>query len=185
MPPNWCSYRRQLPPFVPFHRPANSFDIFSDFRCKVRDARRSFQFHDLLTSRAAFWYTSLHPSQRRTWLKCLPTRRRDIRTIVRLRSGYAGLGYFSKVLTESGHVSLIPCPGCDLPLDSPTHLLFECTNPTYASERAILFQTVREAYGLEPTLSVLLGFEPTVSSHVLRLIATKTARFVETVGRTV
>ena len=165
--------------------PANSFDIFSEFRCLVRDTRRTYQFFDLLECRAAFWYTTLHPSERRTWIKCLPTRRRDIRTIARLRSGYAGLGYFSKVRTERGCISQIPCPGCDRMLDSPTHLLFECQSPAYVTARTALFKTVREDYGLEPTLSVLLGFDPSVSCQKLRTITTETARFVEALGRVV
>ena len=184
-PPEWCFYRRQLPPYVPFHKPANSFDIFSDFRCTVRDARRDSQYYDLLASRAAFWYTHLHPPKRRNWLKCLPTRRRDIRTIARLRTGYAGIGYFSKVRDENGCFSQIPCPGCDLPLDSPTHLLFECPNPACVAERANLFESMRADFQLEPTLPILLGFHPTVSSHRLRQITTKTARFVEAIGRSV
>lgn len=176
---------RQLPPFNPFHKPANTFDIFAKFRCRVRDARRAFQFQDLLASRAAFWYTHLHPCNRRNWLKCLPTRRRDIRTIARLRSGYAGIGYFTKVRTECGCFSQIPCAGCDLLLDSPNHLFFECRNPLYVEQRATLFRRVREEFGLEPTLSVLLGFEPSVPSETLRLITTATARFAEAVGRSV
>ena len=127
----------------------------------------------------------LHPSKRSNLLKCLPTRRRDIRTIARLRTGYAGIGYFSKVRDENGCFSQIPCPGCDLPLDSPTHLLFECPNPAYVAERANLFESMRADFHLEPTLPILLGFHPTVSSHRLRQITTKTARFVEAIGRSV
>ena len=185
LPPDWCHYQRQLPPFVPFHMPANSFDIFSEFRCTLRDTRRTYQFFDLSECRAAFWYMTLHPSERRNWIKCLPTRRRDIRTISRLRSGYAGLGYFSRVRTERGCISQIPCPGCNLMLDSPTHLLFECQNPAYVAARTALFNTVRSDYGLEPTLSVLLGFEPSVSCRKLRGITTHTARFVEALDRVV
>ena len=139
----------------------------------------------MLATRAAFWYTSLHPPQRRTWIKCLPTRRRDIRAIARLRSGYAGIGYFSEVRTEQGCISQIPCPGCDLMLDSPTHLLFDCQHPLYVAERAILFKGVRDDYGLEPTMPLLLGFDSSVSCQKLRLITTRTARFVHAVVRTV
>ena len=64
-------------------------------------------------------------------------------------------------------------------LDSPTHLLFECQNPAYVAARTALFNTVRSDYGLEPTLSVLLGFEPSVSCRKLSGITTDIARFVE------
>ena len=70
-------------------------------------------------------------------------------------------------------------------LDSPTHLLFECQNPAYVAARTALFTAVREDYGLEPTLSVLLGFDPSVSCQKLRAITTKTARFVEALDRVV
>ena len=107
-----------------------------------------------------------------------------MRTIARLRSGYAGLGYFSKIRTEREAISQIPCPGCDLMLDSSTLLLFECQNPAYVAARTALFNLVREDYGLDPTLSVLLGFDPSVSCQKLR-VTTKTARFVEPIDRVV
>ena len=123
----------------------------------------------LRSSPAAAWYTAMHPTVPRIWLRCLPRRAVHLRVIVRLRSGYTTIG---------GRLPYLAKQRCELcgAVDSIEHFLCHCIG-LYA-ERARLYDVVSALTSLPPTVPLLLGFSSSLRSDVLRSITTETARFV-------
>ena len=166
-----------LPPWNIFYCAPNKFDILKHFRQKFRKTSRTRQMVELNTARSTFWYCQHHPSKRRDWLKCLPSKRVHQKIMIRLRSGYAGIGFFTH---SDGAV--MPCPKCN-GYDSIRHMLLECQ--PYHAERTLLFDKIADAtegrVGI--TLSLLLGFHDSISSATLKSVATCTAQYVLDIGR--
>ena len=171
------SFPVATPPWNSFYMPPNKVDILKDFRRSLRKKSRVFQMVELNSARSTFWYCQNHPTKRRDWLKCLPLKRVHQKIMVRLRSGYAGIGFFTH---SDGAV--LPCPKCG-GYDSIRHMLLECQ--AYHAERTILFERVNAATQgrLGVTLPLLLGFHDFLSNATLRSIATSTGQFVLDIGR--
>ena len=166
-----------LPPWDPFHLPANSFDILREFRQSTRAVQRSKQMISLLSARSSLWYCMLHPEKRRKWLSCIPAKRIEMKIITRVRSGYCGVGYFDKVQRLT-----LPCPACNSS-DDVEHLLLKCQ--VYKAQREHLLSEVSKISDLEPTLGLLLGFHVALSTADLRRITGLTARYVLAIGRSI
>ena len=102
--------------------------------------------------------------------------------MIRLRSGYAGIGFFTHFDN-----AVLPCPKCG-GYDSIRHMLLDCN--AYQVERTRLFEKVAAVTNgeVEVMLPILLGFHYRflVSSYVsskLREITSATGQFVLTIGR--
>ena len=171
------SFPIPVPPWNIFYKAANKVDILKEFRRTLRQKSRVSQMVKLNSARSTFWYCQHHPPKRRDWLKCLPLKRVLQKIVIRLRSGYAAIGFF----THSDN-AVLPCPSCGA-YDSIRHMLLDC-NANYV-ERTILFEQVAAATGGQfgVTLPLLLGFHDSLSNRKLRDITTSTGQFVLDIGR--
>ena len=97
--------------------------------------------------------------------------------MIRLRSGYAGIGYFTH--TDG---AALPCPKCG-GFDTIRHMLLDCE--AHIVERTLLFEKVAGATnGSEgATLGLLLGFNTKLATATLQTIMTATAQYVLDIGR--
>ena len=97
--------------------------------------------------------------------------------VFRLRSGYAGVGFFTHM-----NNAVLPCPRCG-GHDSIRHMLLDCS--MNHEQRTLLFErvaaTTKGRHGI--TLPLLLGFHKSLSSRELRQITTATGQFVLDIGR--
>ena len=166
-----------LPPWNVYYVPPNRVDILRDFRQDFRSKRRTHQMVALNSARSAFWYCQHHMAKRRDWLKCLPASRVKQKIMIRLRSGYAGIGFFTRYDS-----AILPCPKCN-GHDSIRHMLIECE--AYHEERSLLFDKVADATSgqVGVTLRLLLGFHDSLAGTTLQNIMTHNAQFVLDIGR--
>ena len=86
-----------IPPWNSLHVPSNAVDFLRDFRCDIRSRTRTVQMTNMNAVSSTMWYCYHHPAERRNWLDCLPQKRVKQQIICRLRSGYAGIGYFTRI----------------------------------------------------------------------------------------
>ena len=173
-PPPALKHLVPLPPWDALHIPANKIDLLKDFRCNLRQLRRTEQMRDLMSARAAFDYCGHHPASRRDLLDCMPLKRIELKIIARLRSGYAAIGHRTR------HGGIIPCPGCGQ-YDTLQHMLLLC--PAYDAARECYLRNVAPHTGLDPSISLLLGFDANMPAEELRCITSITAKFVLAIGR--
>ena len=171
------SFPVPLPPWNAFYSAPNKVDVLKHFRRTLREKTRAAQMFDLNSARSTFWYCTHHPPKRRDWLKCLPSNRVEQKIMIRLRSGYAGIGFF----THSDN-AVLPCPKCG-GYDSVRHMLLDCN--AYQVERTRLFEKVAAVTNgqVGVTLPILLGFHVSLSNSKLREITSATGQFVLTIGR--
>ena len=171
------SFPISVPPWNIFYKAPNKVDILKDFRQTIRKKSRVNQMVELNSARSTFWYCQNHPVERRNWLQCMPLKRVLHKVVFRLRSGYAGVGFFTH--TDN---AVLPCPRCG-GHDSIRHMLIDC-NMNH-EQRTLLFERVaavtKGRVGI--TLTLLLGFHKSLSSQELRQITTATGQFVLDIGR--
>ena len=104
--------------------------------------------------------------------QCLPLKRVLHKSDVRLRSGYAAVGFF----TQADN-AVLPCPRCG-GYDSIRHMLLDCR--VSHEQRTVLFERIAATTEerVEITLPLLLGFHKSLPSPELRQITTATGQFV-------